>query len=73
MQAPRDVVNRVLDPVNGHEQIPAHVGCSSRFATELVVKRARLRVVLEKHVQALERRELFVPSARRVVFVERIH
>ncbi len=52
--APGDVVNRVLDPVRGHVQIPANVGCSSRFAAELAVDRAGLRVALKKHVQALE-------------------
>ena len=46
--------------------------CICRFAAELAVELARLRVVLEKDVQSVKRRVLCVPLTRRVFFVEGI-
>ena len=71
MQAPRDVVNRVLDPVHRHVQIPAHLGRSGGVARDLVEKRACDRVVLEKHVEAFQGRQL-LPFIRRAFFVHGI-
>ena len=52
--------------------MPAWIGSTDGLPGVLAVKRARLRVVLEKDAQSVKRWGLSVPQARGVVFDERI-
>ena len=51
---PHDVMHVELVPIDRDKKMSASVGRTNRLTTELAVKRAGLRVVLKKHVQALE-------------------